>query len=390
MLAILSIGLALAKDVESAETDAHAVQVIVESEVFDEVIADLVVATGRPVADFVPTPVAEVVQGIEPFLVQSHTEPCSDSIVSGASFNEVVKALQGAVDYDELERARGLAQEATAALGCLDEFLDAQRVARLHFLSGVAAVGEGNGEAAAIAFRRARVFVPDLTWDENYPPDGRLVFDAIAAESVETVELNILPAPQDSIRLDGHVVDTATLNVSKGLHYFQFGTESVSTHAVRLEQDDVLVVPSAYDAEILEWIGDDSQQQRLTDLLQRRFGEEKSIYVSHEGDHWLLNLTEGSWSPLERRRRSGGKKAPVALIVGGAGGAVFLGGAIVGIAGLTRGLQVKNGVETWKDYESAQGPYGAARNQLVAGEVLAAFGAATLGTGLTLHFVMGK
>ena len=393
VLGILSLGLAVSLGAEPVESTAATIHVVVEPDMAGEAIAELVASTGRPVADFVPLSVAEALQDVEPFLVQSGGETCPGTTVSSASLHELIEALQGAVDYFELDRARVLAKEGIDALGCLGSQFDSQLVARLYFLSGVAAVGDGDGEAAAMAFRRARVFVPDLAWDENYPPDGRLVFDAISAETVTTVALTIMPAPTESLRFDGHIVDETSLNLAKGLHYLQNGVEPVSTYTAILEKDDVLVVPSAFGAEVLQWIGDESQQDRLTDLLKRRFEEEKAIYVSHGGEHWLLDLAEGSWAPLEKRRQrtTGGQgQPPVALIVGGSGGAIFLSGAIVGVVGLAKGLKLKNGVETWEDYEDAQEPYRAARSQLVAGEVLAALGAATLGTGLTPHFVMGK
>jgi hypothetical protein len=187
---------------------------------------------------------------------------------------------------DDLKRAVLLADGVEAAVREAERAVcptgTPEDLARIAFLTGVAAMEAGEEEAGAAQFVRARTFAPGLGWDEAFSDRYRPAFDA--ARPLEgTVRLEILP--------EGQVVfPTAELPSTR--HLVRVGAKAYWTE---LAFDDVVVVPRAFDDAALGWIADDARRADLSRLLAVSLGEGVEAGVVHDGTVWTGRTGRSDW-----------------------------------------------------------------------------------------------
>ncbi len=131
-------------------------------------------------------------------------ESCHGPAVSAEDFGARVEALYKATTH--LEDTAGQADALRAAQACLTEPAATSDLARVPFLEGVTAYGDGDVEAAQAAFADVFVIDPKYSWDPEYPPDAQLAF-ANAGTGVLRLGLTgiqvVAPAGAE-VWIDGH------------------------------------------------------------------------------------------------------------------------------------------------------------------------------------------
>jgi hypothetical protein len=131
-------------------------------------------------------------------------ESCQGAALSAEAYGAMVEALYKATTH--LEDTTGQADALLASQACLTEPAATADLARVPFLEGVTAYGDGDVDAAQAAFADVFVIEPQYAWDPEYPPDAQLAF-ANAGTGVLRLGLTgiqvVAPAGAE-VWIDGH------------------------------------------------------------------------------------------------------------------------------------------------------------------------------------------
>lgn len=154
------------------------------------------------------------------------TETCDGSPVDGAAYRERLAALYR--DIVSLQETPTLLQQ-TGQIermhACLTEPVTRNELARVHFLEGVIATSDGDGETADRAFSEVFGLDPEFPWDPDYPPSTHDRFRVMraAADGQDRVELRLLVADGATAWLDGQELapSGAAVRIIPGRHVVQ-------------------------------------------------------------------------------------------------------------------------------------------------------------------------
>lgn len=327
--------------------------------------------------------------------------PCTDAPTRPADVESHLKEAAGAYLYMESEKAALQVGLANAAMGCLAEPLDPVLGSRIFYLRGLIAFAANDMPAAEAAFYRARVFVPDLSWDDDFAPDARPLFErtGVQLKVAEPVWLTMVPPnPPGGIRVDGKAVDVVEGRVAlaPGPHVVQLGQQPVITLNVDLKSEGTLVVPSLLPADSLAWAGDPGRREALSATFAATLQRDTQVYVTHADGVWKVHAGRDDWAelaapknaPVTRPRPAPGrakKTAGTALAI--AGGAVLAGGGALAGISMAQALGAYDdgtNAATWDDYLAAEAVYTPARQRMYLGDAIAGGGAILLATGVVL------
>jgi len=257
------------------------------------------VAASRPFSSLQALTLAELAQGRPPALIgPGAVTACSAAAVDGGTIDAAIQRAESSIDYLEYAAAWNALNEAAAQLGCLSAPLAPGPAARLHFLSGVVANALDDKPSAWTAFRQARIFQPDITWDENFPPDARPMFDAAGVELASTplVALSLAPQPGE-FWIDGRALppDAPLPPLLPGAHVIQFGKDP-TTLTVTLEPDaDVtLVLPALIPPDGVSWSADPDLRPALAAAVTALLPRDAVAFFALTDAVWRLD--GGEWT----------------------------------------------------------------------------------------------
>jgi hypothetical protein len=254
----------------------------------------VMVSTGLEASELEAVSVAELVAGSRPSIVgQGRVSPCAATPTTMGAVAELVSGASSSLAYMETDKALEALEQGAEALGCLNEPLTTDVVARLFYLQGLAAYQVGDRSAAWSGFYRAHVFEPQLAWDENFSPDGKPIFDLAASQlrKAERVELSLLPpfAKQDLL-IDGQPVegDGSTVQLVPGAHIVQILGEETLTLEIQLEQggEALLVVPGAMPADLASWAARAKLRASLALILSLEYKQGQEVYITALDGVW--------------------------------------------------------------------------------------------------------
>ena len=218
------------------------------------------------------------------------TVVCTEAPSDGRAVGRLLDRAEGTVAYMDVEQALVELDAATQALGCLSEAVEPSVASRLFFLRGIILHADGKTDLAKRAFRQAHLFTPDLKWDDNFPPDGRDLFDAagrVVDEQQVTLEL-VPPPEQGTVFVDGRPLEGATAHLPVGDHILQVGRGSFTTVSVHLQEgtEPVLVLPANLDESVVTWPDDPALQPALAAALSVGLGAGSAVYITGGKRTW--------------------------------------------------------------------------------------------------------
>ncbi|MBW2255790.1 MAG: hypothetical protein JRI25_14480, partial [Deltaproteobacteria bacterium] len=219
----------------------------------EAVVAKVAEDTGRPPEELVATTLPDLLVGNPPLLVGGGAlETCRREPATAAAFQEALSVAESSMAFMEYGQALGELEEAAQVLGCQTTPADPTSASRLHYLRGLSFFFAEVSEAARAAWVQAHRFHPGLKWDDNFSPDGQMVFEAARAlvDADEPTTLTIVPTPSDgALWLDGRRVqlEAGALSIPGGKHLAQFGAERVTTVQLQLApgSSNTLIIPDA-------------------------------------------------------------------------------------------------------------------------------------------------
>ncbi len=360
-----------------------------------------------------PRSVREVFANQPPAIVGGGTvRACSGESTTAMSLETMLEKAEEVVAYMESTALEDL-DAAVNAIVCLEEAVPIDAAARIHFLLGITAHRLGREEESQQAFRQALLFDPTLTWDDNFAPMSRPLFESAleSLDEVPSVPVDILPlGERGTVRLDGRTVraEQSVVSVSAGPHLIQVEGRYTASAWVTLDEgtEPTLVVAGALPMETVEWADDSELQPRLLLVLSALVGLDKTVYVATRRGTYRVNTGAGEWKrigdgsgveqvapeeepvsvpaipdPVEKIRRK-----PGAIAYGGAGlfavGAVLGGVSYAGVRG-ARNDAVEAG--DIADYEDASRRYEGAATRLYVSYAITGVGAALGGAGFALQ-----
>lgn len=395
-------------------------------------VARVAKLTGGAAQELHAVSVAELMSGRPPTMVSGgQLSLCSGAPSSPDGVRQSLKLAEGAVKYMEFGSARAALDATIRDLNCLQIAVDPAQASRAWYLLGIVDAASNDQAASREDFRRARLFSPSMVWDDNFAPNARATFDAIAAEAKAPalVPLTVLPAPAEgAFRLDGRPMQLIDghVGVSAGDHYVQIGDSkgeptgagatqgsmvTVSLH-VDGNTPPMLVLPSLVGPDVLNWAGDGDKRGALSAVLVSALGSEGIVYVVNPSVVWRVRLGGSAWDlvadpgnstattrpavkPLAQQKPAPLPMDPVATpakkkpgVVGpvlmGVGGATGVAGGVVALLGYTRAVAAYNDAVDNGTSQADRTKYVSGGRQLRTGAVIGGVGAVILATGVVV------
>jgi hypothetical protein len=330
-----------------------------------------------------PRRLEELVQGDTPYLVgTTPLSPCTGAPRRNADVLRLISEAEELRIAMRTDESWARLAEGRSAWACLAEPADATLGARLHFLVGIALLGQGDEQGAADAFRIALRSDPALEWDPDFAPEGRPAFEAVRAEpAAPTVSIRVVPPDSPvGLRVDGRTLalQGGVGEVARGTHLIQT-QDGVSLWA-EFHADAWLVLPTAVDEGLLDQAREPAGRLALQGVAAG--AGVQALYLPTTGGTWALS--QGDWTrhrvPLARRL----------------GGPALVAGGAVAVTGLTwmlvegqRATAIAEEVDTGTSsaaYADIQARHDGARERWTAaaglgvgGAVLAAAGGVMIG-----------
>lgn len=367
--------------------------------------------------------VAELMSGRPPTMVSGgQLSLCSGAPSSPDGVRQSLQLAEGAIKYMEFGSARAALQATIRDLNCLQIAVDPAQASRAWYLLGIVDAASNDQAGSREDFRRARLFAPSMVWDDNFAPNARATFDAIAAEAKAPalVPLTVLPAPAEgAFRLDGRPVQLIDghVGVSAGDHYVQIGEgsqSSVVTFSLHVDGNapPMLVLPSLVGPDVLDWAGDGDKRAALSAVLVSALGSEGIVYVVNPSVVWRVRLGGSAWDlvadpgnsaqvtkpvvrPVAQQKpaplpteplATPAKKGPgvVGPVMMGVGGATGVAGGVVALLGYTRAVDAYNNAVDNGTSQADRTQYVKGGRQLRTGAVIGVVGAVVLATGVVV------
>jgi len=221
--------------------------------------------------------------------------------VDSSAVTNAIQQANNAFDYLDYTGALETLTKVAEQLGCLVEPLDAEAGGRLYYLQGIAAFGLEDKLSAWAAFRQALTIHPEQTWDNNFPPDARPLFDVARGELENSgaVSVEFIPTPgsDSSIWVDGRTINRGKAFFRPGLHLLQVSSPSMVPFTLRLEADldTVLVIPSAAPSNALDWAANDEPRPSLNSILNACVAQGAVINVPVGNKVWRSEAGSDEW-----------------------------------------------------------------------------------------------
>jgi hypothetical protein len=198
----------------------------------------------------------------------------------------LVERARRAMDVLESDKVIDMIDDFERNAACIDQLVQAQDVAELYLLRGLAYHVDGDLELAREDFGRAAGVYPELRWDVGYPPDPQQTY-LMAREEVGQQERagfawSFSMVADLAVHVDGVVVEPLTrLELSPGPHLVQVqaASELVST---------LVRIPAGGNAVLVDRLG------ATTAVLRGPLDP-----ISAAASHTILAAVAGQWNATE-------------------------------------------------------------------------------------------
>ena len=256
-------------------------------------------ASKRDRADFVAVSPVELMELDMKIKGQGTIQGCSKTNMSTARLKKLSQELDMALAYYELDLAKEKFEKAETGLLCLNSILDTDIVSRLYFLQGLLEYNNGNEAATKEAYQNALRFTANLTWDDMFAPDSQPLFEAAQEEltSAEGVPLKVYPeSAKNLLWINGIPAsdeETPTLHVGDNMLQFEgVEMENAKIYVDSKATEITLVVPSALDKELIDWVNTPEHQEAVDVIAKSIYPMGHELFTLKDGLMYSTTLTD--------------------------------------------------------------------------------------------------
>ena len=208
---------------------------------------------------------------------------CADSASLLGDLPHLVERARRAMDVLESDKVIGMVDDFERTAACAEEVVQAQQVAELYLLRGLARHVDGDLDLAKEDFERAAGIFPDLRWDVGYPPDPQQTYllarEEMGQRETVTFAWSFTLVADLKVYVDGVAVDPLTpveLSPAPHLVQVQAASELVST---------LVRIPAGGSAVLVDRLG------ATTAVLAGPSNE-----ISAAASHSILAAVAGQWN----------------------------------------------------------------------------------------------
>jgi hypothetical protein len=344
-----------------------------------------------PAATPTPSALSTLLIGRPIAAIPGGAETCTGPAVAPPTLSEAARRARARLDYLEPDGAVAEVDAALRSAPCLAGAADADDLARLLFLRGIAHAAAGRTKEATVAFVQAKAFAPGLAWDPAYPADAKPLFDAAASTDVR-FSLEVFPPRGDAVVVDG-VGGLASTDLLAGDHLVQAVADGTTGAWVRLEADTLVILPTLVSDGDVRAVTDPAQAAPLARALATAVPETADVYVALPKGTWRLSPGDTEWTLVARHHP--GLRRVVSPLTMAAGGALTLGGGAIYAMSYAQGSRAWHDGDastgaTWAEYDAARPTYDAAKRRMGTGAAIAGAGALVAGVGVTMQLGGGR
>ena len=256
-------------------------------------------ASKRERTDFVAVSPIELMKQDMTINGQGTIEGCTKTNMSTARLKKLSQELDMALAYYELDLATEKFDKAEAGLLCLNSILDTDVVSRLYFLQGLLEYTNGNEKATKEAYQNALRFTANFTWDDMFAPDSQPLFESAKAEltSAKGVPLKIYPESAKGLLwingIPASDEQTPTLHIGDNMLQFEgVEMENAKIHVTSQATEITLVVPSALDKELIDWVNTPEHQEAVDVIAKSIYPMGHDLYALKDGLMYSTTLTD--------------------------------------------------------------------------------------------------
>jgi len=259
--------------------------------------------------------------------------PCRGASITADELRELLaeaRESEGTLEYKE---AANVLEDATAALSCSGEVIEAELLWRLFFTRGAIAQFDGRTGEAQDNFRRALGIDPDHRFDKSYPPDVQAPYlnarEELQLSGQGSLRFSGAHEGTTQIWLDGlPLVASADFDtaLNSGYHLLQYTTRlevfySLAFH-VKSDQEAILISRSGYTWAILEGDADPRAEVIARQALRQLPGVgDSKIYVVSMDERASVYAFDPSAETFERSGTRIASRITTPPANGGGGGA---------------------------------------------------------------------
>ena len=361
----------------------------------------VVSSTKRSSERFRPVMITEV-SGGEPLLDGGGgLTVCTGATADASSLRNALRKVRREIGYVKYKEADDSLRTATTYLNCLTDPLIGLDAAELYFMKGFLDYALGRQGLAQESFRRALVYNPAMSWDDDFPPKALAVFEAAQAEreTAQPVTVRLLPIPAEgSAWLDGVPLRApdGVIQVLPGAHLLQFSVPQVYTVSLYVKADTKpsVMLPALMPNKAVGWSNDDEKRADLGVLLGAILEDEDEVFVSNAGEVWRFLPATYTWEKLEvpsgffaaNPERMGKYYSSQALFWSGAVAVAAGGGfGLVSASKARQAQQAFSGASDYLDREQARTEYNLSKSNTYAGLGVFLGGATLTGASFVLQ-----
>ena len=266
----------------------------------DEALAYVAERTGLPVTQLTAWPLGEVLEASPEALGDAVLRRCSREVTDPEAVRTDVARAEAAWLARDIITTMDHLDLAVSRLGCLGGVVDSKVAGRAFQLRGAQMAAQGDIEGGAGEFATALALDPELTWEEELPDAGRVMFaEALLKDAAATLRALPVGLPSGPW-LNGRALSQPTA-VAPGLHLFQYATpRGVRSAWVSVGGDATLVIPHSHRRPVLERLAEGpASASEVGALLQAAIPDLTGAYVTHREGLWLLTVEDGLVSTTE-------------------------------------------------------------------------------------------
>ena len=221
---------------------------------------------------------------------------CLGNPASLEDLRSSLKSAESSVAYLETQNALGHVRQIENKLPCLTEAIPTDVLVRSNYIAGVAYNYDSKTDQAKAAWRKALMYNPNLSWDDNIEPSGKGAFDELkrTIQNQATTSLVLLPA-NAKLTVDGNQVSNGDSLIA-GEHFVQHNKMAFQGHSITTEMgsDSFIISFADFPNDLTATMSEQANRQALLKGVLL-FQDKSDIRIVTSTDYWYLQMGTTKW-----------------------------------------------------------------------------------------------